>query len=438
MKNKSNFIKIYGLISILLIAAYLLSILYLPGNLKEHKLNLVQVNDLVKTTEENWNSSEGISAQERKQIFKNVFLNMKDCSLNYTITTLDGDVLYKTTNSNYSALNESVVNRDTMIDIVVDNEITGKVIIENDTYLDLNRNQKKLERISIFFAVIIAGIEVIYLILLYIYIIKPFRLMKNFATAVAMGNYDLPLKMDRDNLFGAFTESFDIMREELMISKERERALARSKKELVASLSHDIKTPIASIKAVSELMLAQGKDDKTNAQINIISTKAEQIELLINNLFHSTLEEMTELKVSNSDENSNIITNMIKTSDFYKKVRNFTIPPCLISCDKLRLQQVFDNIINNSYKYADTDIVVESEIIDKTLKIAIKDFGTSCKDEELPLLCEKFYRGSNTSEKNGYGLGLYISKYFMEKMNGKLELQRTENEFIVTLTICMP
>ena len=60
--------------------------------------------------------------------------------------------------------------------------------------------------------------------------------------------------MDRENVFGAFTESFDLMRHELRRARERERRASQSKKELVAKLSHDIKTPIASIRAVAEVM----------------------------------------------------------------------------------------------------------------------------------------------------------------------------------------
>ena len=86
--------------------------------------------------------------------------------------------------------------------------------------------------------------------------------MKDFAERIADGNLDIPLKMDRQNLFGAFTESFDIMRTELKKSRIAEANANESKKELVAKLSHDIKTPIASIKAASEVGAALSPDKK--------------------------------------------------------------------------------------------------------------------------------------------------------------------------------
>lgn len=438
MNKKGQFIKLYGALAVILIAVYLVLIFHYLGSVDNKQLNLVQVNDIVKTVEENWEllstNNEGNSVDLIKTIETTDSMN----SLNYAITTITGDILSKTPNSNYHSLNQSITNRDTIIDLNVDNQPVGKVIIENDTGHQLREIQHKLEGIGILFVVVIAIIEVVYLMLLYHNIIKPFELLKNFATSVAIGNYDLPLKMDRNNLFGAFTESFDIMREELMISKERERKIAQSKKELVASLSHDIKTPVASIKAIAELMQAQGKDEQTSKQIQIIETKADQIELLINNLFHSALEEMNELKVETTEENSSILKDMILTSDFYKKVRDFTIPECLIYCDKLRMQQVVDNIINNSYKYANTELTIHCEILDKRLLLTIQDYGKTSIETEVPLLCEKFFRGSNTNGKTGSGIGLYISKYFMNKMNGNLEVQQNKDGFMVLLTICMP
>ena len=97
-------------------------------------------------------------------------------------------------------------------------------------------------------AVILFLIMVTAAVSFYLYIsrniLKPFCKMKEFAGRIAMGDLDSPLEMERSNLFGAFTESFDIMREELRASKARETELKRKEKELVAELSHDLKTPI--------------------------------------------------------------------------------------------------------------------------------------------------------------------------------------------------
>ena len=87
-------------------------------------------------------------------------------------------------------------------------------------------------------------------------ILLPFAKMKDFASYVAVGDLDRPLEMDKGNMFGAFSESFDIMREELKASRARELSLQKKERELIASLSHDLKTPVTGIKLTSELMAA--------------------------------------------------------------------------------------------------------------------------------------------------------------------------------------
>jgi K+-sensing histidine kinase KdpD len=76
----------------------------------------------------------------------------------------------------------------------------------------------------------------------------------------------------------------------------------------------------------------------------------------------------------------------------------------------------------NSYKYADTPIVIKTSLTDDYLVIDISDSGPGVKPEELPLLKEKYKRGSNASDKDGAGLGLYLTDYFLTEMGGKLEI----------------
>ena len=90
-------------------------------------------------------------------------------------------------------------------------------------------------------------------------------------------------------MFGAFSESFDIMREELKQAREKELAANISKKELVAQLSHDIKTPVSSIKAMSEVLAAKEDRDAVRDKIVAIGAKADQIDSLVSNLFVSAI-----------------------------------------------------------------------------------------------------------------------------------------------------
>jgi len=263
----------------------------------------------------------------------------------------------------------------------------------------------------------------------------PFRRMQTFAHRIAAGNLDIPLEMDRHNLFGAFTESFDIMRSELKIARENEYAANQGKKELVASLSHDIKTPIASIMSAMDIMLIKAKDTKERKAIESVNVKLEQINALVTNMFHATLEELQVLKVEPIEIQSTEISNLIHNADYEGRITPFSIPNCIVLADILRLQQVLDNIINNSYKYANTDISINAHIDGNFLAISIQDFGAGVLDEEISLIFNKFYRGKKNKKSNGYGLGLYNAKYFAQQMKGELFCTNRADGFTVTLVL---
>jgi signal transduction histidine kinase len=225
------------------------------------------------------------------------------------------------------------------------------------------------------------------------------------------------------------------MREELNKARENERLANQSKKELVASLSHDIKTPVASIKAVTEVMQIKLKDDKQKKQLEIINSKADQINNLITNMFNATLEELQELKVTVTEQVSVIIYELIKNADYNQQADIMRIPECIVLADILRLSQVIDNIISNSYKYAGTSIHISAHIKGKYLEIAFKDYGLGVSDNEMPLIFNKFFRAKNSVGKSGTGLGLYISKYLMDKMSGGIYCENTGDGFVVVLKL---
>ncbi len=287
------------------------------------------------------------------------------------------------------------------------------------------------------FITIVTAILFIVINFIYLYkvIVSPFMKLKDFATSVAKGNLNAPLLMDKKNIFGAFTESFDIMREELAIAKENEKRANESKKELVASLSHDIKTPLASIKAINELLLVKIKDAEIIDKLHSIDQKTEQIEALVSNLFHATLEELEELKVHCQEISSLEISRLLKNADSNNRIENYKISECLVYCDPLRIQQVFDNVISNSYKYADSNIKVDFKVEYGYFNIIIEDYGKGVSKDELVFIKQKYYRGSNSTGKNGAGIGLYISNYFMEHMDGYLRTSNGELGFQVVIGI---
>ena len=115
----------------------------------------------------------------------------------------------------------------------------------------------------------------------------------------------------------------------------------------------------------------QAKDDKVIKQVNTIYSKAEQINLLVTDMFHATLEELQQLKLTVTEESSEVLVDMIENVNYDNKIVYDPIPPCIILTDPLRMQQVIDNIISNSYKYAGTKITIKSQINQGYLELHI-------------------------------------------------------------------
>lgn len=405
---------------ILVFAVEVVSLIVFAVVAPDFSQDAVAVNEVVQSVSADYNSIE---------------THKNTTALDYVVLNNDGKVLYRTKTGLSENINQAIVHRDTILDINSDGEVAGKVIIYNDGALTL-QSQKRTVIIVLAVAITVqCCVCVCYVVYLHATVIKPFHKLKGFAERVACGNLDIPLEMDRGNLFGAFTESFDIMRSELKKARIAEAAAQQSKKELVAKLSHDIKTPIASIKAVSEVGLAVTKNEKDKANYTQIIGKSDQINTLVSNLFMATLEELEQLTVTPTNIESERVKALLENADYLHRAAVPDMPECLVRADGLRLQQVFDNIFANSYKYAGTDITVVVQKRDDAIEIIIEDCGGGVKDEELTVLKEKFKRGSNSANTEGAGLGLFISDYFMREMDGALDIANGERGLRVTVTI---
>ena len=412
--------KIFLFGTILLLIAEIIALIIFAVQTPDLSQDAVAVNEIVQTVTDDFNNMEE---------------HRNTTALNYVVLDNSGNLLYKTQSGLSESINVAITHRDTILDITIDKTQVGKIIIYNDGTQTL-QYQKQTAVIVLSVAIVIQIFICIgYTVYLYLSVIRPFRKLKGFAERVAGGNLDMPLAMDRHNLFGAFTESFDIMRSELKKARLAEAQAQQSKKELVAKLSHDIKTPVASIKAVSEVGLAVATTEKDKANYTQIMGKADQINKLVTNLFTATLEELQQLTVTPTNIESKQVKTMLENADYLRRSIIPDIPDCLVFADALRLQQVFDNIFANSYKYANTEITVSLHRTDKHIDITIEDFGGGVEAEELPVLKEKFKRGSNAKNTEGAGLGLYISDYFMKEMHGELIIENGVHGLKVTVSV---
>ncbi len=422
--KKKNFIVF---LIILVIINAISAILIMTECRQTAHLDTIQLNEAIHAAAENWSSL----------ISENGDVTESPYDFDYAIIDRNDNLLMTTYKDIPTSVVEASAERCTIRAIEADKEIIGWLIIPNDARRIIFNKQKSIIIVSLITNLLVIVFVSAYFIYLDRRVVKPFNKLKRFAANVARGELDIPLDMEKNNIFGDFTESFDLMRSELAASRERERLANISKQELVAQLSHDIKTPVASITAISEVMQVTAKDEKQHEKLARIIEKANQIDKLITDLFNSTMEELNQLHVEISDVSSEEIAELIESSDFKKQIAKLDIPDCIVSADKLRLGQVFDNIIFNSYKYADTSIEVLATIEENSLKINISDFGGGAPVEDLPLITKKFHRGTNSNGKSGSGLGLYISAQLIEKMGGSISCYNTEKGFCTELRILL-
>lgn len=284
------------------------------------------------------------------------------------------------------------------------------------------------------------------IILLYVErkILKPFHDMSNLSYELAKGNLSVPIKEEKSKFFGRFLWGMDMLREKLEDDKEKELALQKDKKTLILSLSHDIKTPLSSIELYARALSENLYDtqEKRDEALCGITRNVKEIKKYVDEIVTASREDFLNLEVNESEF---YLSEAIKATQIYYSDKlsvihtQFVIEECsdcLLKGDKNRLIEVLQNIMENAIKYGDGErIQIFCDEEEDCKLIHIENSGCSLKEEELPNLFDSFYRGSNSHGIKGNGLGLYICKNLMKKMDGDVFAQMSGETFGVTVVI---
>lgn len=278
-------------------------------------------------------------------------------------------------------------------------------------------------------------------VFLYIWfaILRPFEKLTGFAERIANGDFDLPLNYERTNYFGKFTWAFDCMRREISSARACEKEAIENNKTVIASLSHDIKTPVASIRAYAEGLEA-GMDatpEKRAKYLSVIMRKCDEVAALTNDMLLHSISDLDKLKMNPTEFE---LCGFIKETVSEISVRNnirLNLPAYFIeiNADRNRLTQVFENIVSNAAKYAKTDVEISAAKTKKGAEITFRDFGKGIPEEEIPFIFDKFYRGSRIEKENGAGLGLYIVKYVVTRSGGEVYAENLVDGFQVKIIL---
>lgn len=275
---------------------------------------------------------------------------------------------------------------------------------------------------------------------IYVSILRPFDKLKIFAKEIAQGNFDLPLAYERSNYFGDFTWAFDSMRKEITRARSCEREAVENNKTVIATLSHDIKTPIASLRAYAEGLEANmdSTAEKREKYISVIIRKCDEVAGLTNDLFLHSISSLDRLEISmETFELCGFLRAAVSEITVNEQTVRLALPAekIMVFADKNRLLQVCENIINNAAKYAGTGLDIAVFPGKDSVRMVFRDYGSGIGDEDLPFVFDKFYRGKNCGNRQGSGLGLYIVKYIMEKMDGKVFLHSFRDGLEVTVML---
>ena len=280
-------------------------------------------------------------------------------------------------------------------------------------------------------AVLYLGITTAYLLAVFLYIyvkiLRPFHKLEHYADRVAKGDLEFSLDYERTNFFGAFTWAFDHMREEILRARRCEAQAVEENKTIIATLSHDIKTPIASIRAYAEGLEAGLESDYEQREryIAVIIKKCDEVTRLTNDLVLHSLSELErlEIKIRQTDI-KRVLEETLKDLEDPLVQLCEPVPQAELLVDEKRMAQVLENLLGNAKKYAPgRKVSVWAECNEQRYEIHVRDHGNGIPPEDMPFVLGKFYRGRNIGTAPGSGLGLYIVNYIMERQHGGMTLE---------------
>ncbi|WP_407399514.1 sensor histidine kinase [Anaerovibrio sp.] len=291
-------------------------------------------------------------------------------------------------------------------------------------------------------------IAIIFIILLGLYlsrllsrqILEPLSALRRASAEIRQGNLDTPVEIQAQDEFGEACQDFEAMRLELKKAREQQKKYEENRKELIAGISHDLSTPLTSMKGYASGILdgIAKTPEKQRHYVEMILQGAFTMEKLVESLFL-----FSKLDLGRIPFTMETVALRNYFTDFYNEQKplltekniNLTMEmnlpkeeDGLVSIDRIQFQRVIDNLISNSSKYSnrdDVDIKICLESRNNNLRITFADNGPGVPAEDLPKLFDSFYRTDHARSNvaKGSGLGLAITKRIIDGMKGKIRAE---------------
>ncbi|TQR35371.1 HAMP domain-containing histidine kinase [Lysinibacillus sphaericus] len=334
----------------------------------------------------------------------------------------------------------------------------GNAIFTIDKDLLLPVEQSSLSNFIILFisgllCILISGLTLYFVRKSKKKILLPLNHLKKNSEEIIKGNYEQNIVYSQADEIGELYAVFDQMRLEIKNLTIQRDEQEQNQKKLISSISHEVRTPLTTIKAYLDA-ISEGicpDMDSLMSYIQIMQTNTEKMSRLIDDLFIHTLKELGHIPVNLTEQYSkNVFMNILHPIRHYVQTAGIhfiepgSIPNILIQVDERRLEQVLSNLITNALKHTTKgdSITVSINIESQLLYINVIDTGNGMLPEDMPFIFERYFRGiqatGETAVKNeGAGLGLSICKHIMEAHNGSISFNSTQNVG-TTFTLTLP
>lgn len=287
--------------------------------------------------------------------------------------------------------------------------------------------------ISFIFIIVLTAL--ILIIWLYRGIIRPLNLLKRATKEMKEGNLDYSISSNSNDEIGQLCEDFEEMRIHLKELIEVKMQYETSSRELLSNISHDLKTPLTTIKGYAEGIIdgVAVTPEKLDRYVKTIYMKANDMQALVDELSMFSKLDSNDIPYNfRIIEASDFFSDCIDELSFELEMKHITLEykneakiPCRVIADTEQLKRVIHNIIGNSVKYMDKEAgeikVMLSEGPD-LVQIAFQDNGSGIEEKDLPNIFERFFRAdlSRNSKTGGTGLGLAIARKIIEEHGGSI------------------
>ena len=268
-------------------------------------------------------------------------------------------------------------------------------------------------------------------VLLYLkkHLLKPFDRVRDLPGELAKGHWKGIVKEEKSRYAHDFLLGIGQLKDSLDTSRKRQLELEKEKKKLLLSLSHDIKTPLNTIqlyaRALEEHLYT---DEAQNVQAaHQIQEKGKEIEHYVEEIMQQSRHDLLDIQVQNTEFYlKELIDKAVHAYNEPLRLRRMELEVkpyenLLLKGDLERSFEVVENIMENALKYGDGGrIEISCYEEDYCQLIRIFNTGNTVNDTEFHHIFESFFRASNSEGKQGNGLGLYICREIMRRMNGEI------------------